>query len=174
MKPALLSAGLETSGTAMPDIPGGYALIADAIKRGLTPSATFEELRSAGVPVDEPAVLAKWLNTYRGIAGREAASLRPTNRRPFPNEYVPWETNNPGQYVEQVEVEVRNRKTGEIYSIPYTSGPNDEPMVIQDAIDEAIEEYSSGEAQENYDEEVLGARSVGSYFTIPLAASLGP
>lgn len=63
-------------------------------------------------------------------------------------------------FMQQVEVFVRDRATGQV-STRYYSTPAGDLITRQRAIDQALDEYDA--AAEDYDEEVLGAVHTGAF-----------
>lgn len=147
---------------------GGPALVASAIKQGISRTAGLREYRAAGGAIRTQTWYRLWGEAEEALAGRLDETLAPLDAPPTRAELTPWSTSRSENFATQVEVFVRDRETGLVSTKPYTHFA-DEPIVRQDAIEAAIEAYGSASAQDRYGEVVMGAVTVGQYETIPLA-----
>jgi hypothetical protein len=149
--------------------PGGAGLIASAIKEGNSVRGALREYREAGGSIRTQTFERYWYEVKATTEGRETAATRPLDAVPAASELLPWANTRPEAYSTQVEVFVRDKQTGEVRGLPYTHF-SDEPITGRDATEAAEQAYGSPDAQEAYEEEVLGASVVGTYENVPLEA----
>lgn len=126
-----------------------YAL---GVARRLDPSITDDEWRNA---VAEARAI---------LADKQSELSRPLNRRPIAGEMLPFKVNNPGGYIQQVEVYVRDTQTGAIEARPF-SFKTDTLRSRMNVIREAVIQFKSSidENPELYPEEVLTGGYVATY-----------
>ncbi len=101
------------------------------------------------------------------LSSREGIYDEPVNLRPVASEIQTWTTAKAKGYIQQVEVLVRERSTGQIISVPFSV--NGRTLVSRrNAILQALTVYSDDNA-EKYDQQVLGAVYTGTYEARPAA-----
>jgi hypothetical protein len=110
-----------------------------------------------------------WYKLYGEVAAqvslREGIYDEPQNLRPVASEIKTWTTSKATGYVQQVEVLVRDRGTGEIVSVPYSAmGRNLRSR--RAVLSEALSVYSDENATK-YNQQVLGAVYTGTYQAVP-------
>lgn len=99
------------------------------------------------------------------LASREGIYNEPVNLRPVASEIQTWTTARAKGYIQQVEVLVRERSTGQIISVPFSvSGRS--LVSRRSAISQALDVYSDDNAKK-YDQQVLGAVYTGTYEARP-------
>jgi hypothetical protein len=146
--------------------PATWAL--QGVQAGLSARAALRDFRQAGGRVAD----STWYKVYGEVAAqislREGIYDEPQNLRPTANEIQTWSTVRASGYVQQVEVLVRDRGTGEIISVPYTS-LGKTLRSRRSVINEALEIYSDENA-EKYNQSILGAVYSGTYAAQPIGA----
>lgn len=145
--------------------PATWAL--QAIQSGLSARAGLREFREAGGHVSN----SSWYKLYGEVAAtvslREGIYNEPQNLRPVASEIQRWTTAKATGYVQQIEVLVRDRGTGEIISVPY-SAMGKTLRSRRAVINEALSVYSDENARK-YDQQILGAVYTGTYQAVPQA-----
>ena len=143
--------------------PAQWAL--QAVQEGLSARAGLSAFREAGGHVQD----STWFKVYSEVAAtvslREGIYNEPQNLRPVAAEIQPWTTIKASGYVQQVEVLVRDRGTGEIISIPYSAmgrSLQSRRAVIAKALEVYGQEGHSGPPQT-----ILGAVYTGTYQAVP-------
>lgn len=90
---------------------------------------------------------------------------RPLNRRPTSDEMVRWTTRNASGFIQQVNVMVRDRDTGEIIALPY-SYKGRTLISRQRAIDAAMATFTP-EGTDGEKQQILGAVYSGTWEMVP-------
>jgi hypothetical protein len=143
--------------------PATWAL--QGVQEGLSARAALRDFRSAGGHVAD----STWYKVYGEVAAqvslREGIYSEPQNLRPVASEIQQWSTVRATGYIQQVEVLVRDKGTGEIISVPYSS-LGKTLRSRRSVINEALEVYSDENA-EKYNQTILGAVYSGTYQGIP-------
>lgn len=138
--------------------------VLSALSQGVSARAGLQAFREAGGEVRD----ATWYRLHGEVQASFSAELteagRPQNRAPGVDELTTWSTVNAAGYLQQVEVALRDRGTGEVYFKPFSIA-GDGLLTRQAAVAKAIETYSEG--ADAYDEQVLGAVHVGAYELVP-------
>jgi len=101
----------------------------------------------------------------RGLSDREGVYDEPLNLRPVASEIRTWTTSKARGYIQQVEVLVREKATGQIISVPF-SVQGRSLVSRRNAIRQALDVYSDDNAKK-YDQVVLGAVYTGTYEARP-------
>jgi hypothetical protein len=108
-----------------------------------------------------------WLKLYAeartSLAGQSAEMSAPLNRRPLDTEVFTFTAPVARGYLQQVDVYVRDRETGDVLVRPY-SLRSDELLIRGDAVDTAIDAFSQN--ADRYGEQVLGAAYTGTYVLV--------
>jgi hypothetical protein len=99
------------------------------------------------------------------LADREGIYDEPLNLRPVASEIKTWSTAKAKGYIQQVEVLVRDKGTGQIISVPF-SVQGRSLVSRRNAISQALDVYSDDNA-ERYNQQVLGAIYTGTYEARP-------
>jgi hypothetical protein len=102
------------------------------------------------------------------LAAREGIYDEPLNLRPVAAEIRTWTTAKARGYIQQVEVLVREKTTGQIVSVPF-SVHGRSLVSRRNAIQQALDVYSDDNAK-RYDQVVLGAVYTGTYEARPSGA----
>jgi hypothetical protein len=102
------------------------------------------------------------------LAEREGIYDEPLNLRPVASEVKTWTTAKARGYIQQVEVLVREKSTGQIISVPF-SVTGKSLVSRRNAISQALDIYSDDNAKK-YDQQVLGAIYTGTYEARPSGA----
>lgn len=99
------------------------------------------------------------------LADREGVYDEPINLRPVAGEIRVWTTAKAKGYIQQVEVLVRDKGTGQIISVPF-SVQGKSLVSRRNAIKQALDVYSGSNAKK-YNQQVLGAIYTGTYEARP-------
>ena len=99
------------------------------------------------------------------LSEREGIYNEPVNLRPVASEIQAWETKKAKGYIQQVEVLVRERATGQIISVPFSVSGR-ALVSRRNAIQQALDVYSDENA-EKYGQQILGAIYTGTYEARP-------
>jgi hypothetical protein len=102
------------------------------------------------------------------LAAREGVYDEPLNNRPVASEIRAWTTAKAKGYIQQVEVLVRDKGTGQIISVPF-SVQGKALVSRRNAIQQALDVYSDDNAK-RYNQTVLGAVYTGTYEARPSGA----
>jgi hypothetical protein len=100
------------------------------------------------------------------LAAREGIYDEPLNNRPVASEIRTWTTAKARGYIQQVEVLVREKATGQIISVPF-SVQGRSLVSRRNAIQQALDVYSDDNAK-RYNQTVLGAVYSGTYEARPV------
>jgi len=142
--------------------PATWAL--QGVESGLSARAALSAYREAGGHVAD----STWFRTYAEVAAnvsaREGLFSEPQEGTPYASEIQQWETIKAEGYAHQVEVLARDRRTGEVISIPYTMMSR-ELMDRTDVINHALQVYSDENAKK-YEQQILGAVYTGTYSAV--------
>lgn len=143
--------------------PATWAL--QGVEAGLSARQALALFREAGGHVAD----ATWFKVYSEVAAnislREGIYDEPTDLHPVAGEIQTWTTSKATGYVQQVEVLVRDRGTGEVISVPY-SAMGRELQTRREVLNKALSVYSDDNA-EKYNQQVLGAVYTGTYQAVP-------
>lgn len=139
--------------------PAQWAL--QSVLEGLSARQSLTQFRDAGGHVGNETWFKLRAEVEAAISNREGIYNEPLHLRPTANEIQQWSTVKASGYVQQVEVLVRERETGVIISIPYTS-MNRQLRSRQNVVNEALDVYSDDNAKK-YNQQVLGAVYSGTY-----------
>jgi len=101
----------------------------------------------------------------RTVADRGGTYNEPINLRPVASEIKTWTTAKATGYIQQVEVLVRDRSTGQIISVPF-SVTGRSLVSRANALQQALDVYSDDNAKK-YNQQVLGAVYTGTYQAVP-------
>jgi hypothetical protein len=146
------------------DLPTGAAL--DAILSGYSARAGLAAYRQSGGRVATGTWYKLTGELQAMLAAREGIYDEPINRRPVASEIQRWDTAKAKGYIQQVEVLVRDRSTGEIMSIPF-SVTGRTLVARSTALAKALEVYG-GENLKKYPQQLLGAVYTGTYQAVPV------
>ena len=138
--------------------------VLDALNEGKSATAGLAAYRAAGGEVRTQTWYRLHGEVQSALAGRISEASAPLNRRPTGDEVTTWTTRNAAGYLQQIEVLVRDRQTGEVMAKPY-SVTGDTMRSRGAAISEALDAYMGNADQ--YEEQVLGAVHVGAYELVP-------
>jgi hypothetical protein len=144
--------------------PAQFAL--QSVLEGLSARAGLKQFREAGGRVANQTWFALRGEMEAMVASREGVYNEPQRLRPTAAEIQTWTTTKAQGYVQQVEVLVRERGTGQIVSVPYTSiGRTLRSRAA--IIEESLDVYSDDNA-EKYNQQILGAVYSGTYQAVPV------
>jgi hypothetical protein len=135
-----------------------------AIKAGLSANRGLAAAREAGLGVQRASWLKLYAEVKTSLAGQAGEMTAPLNRRPLSSEIFTMSTKAQEGYLQQVEVDVRDRASGEILVRPY-SVRGDSLISRGDAVDTAIDSFSTH--ADAYGEQILGAAYTGTYLLAP-------
>lgn len=146
---------------AAPDFPLAFAI--KAVKSGLSANAGYRAFRDAGGHVAR----ATWLRTVAEVRRTLSDSLdeatRPLGRKPLPDEVTTISTRKRSGFIQQVDVYVRDRATGEVEARPF-SWRTQVLITRKAAVNEALAAFDLGVtgSPDTFDEQILGATYVGT------------
>lgn len=145
-------------------VPAQFAL--QSVLEGLSARAGLRAFREAGGRVGNSTWFQLRGEVERTVSAREGIYNEPQRLRPVASEVQQWTTKGAKGYFQQVEVLVRERATGTVISVPYTSvGRN---LRSRNAIiKEALDVYSDDNAKK-YNQSVLGAVYSGTFQAVPV------
>jgi hypothetical protein len=135
------------------------------VREGLSARGGLSAYRGAGGEIRDATWYRMVSEARAAIAGREREAGAPLNRMPVADEITQWSTPRARGFIQQVEVAVRDRDTGQVLMLPY-SVRGDRLVTRQEAIDEALAHYTP-EGTDGERQVILGALSVGVYRMMP-------
>lgn len=144
------------------------AAVQSTIKAGLSANAGYKAFQAGGGAVQR----ATWLRTVAEYRRRASdyleESARPLGRRPTSDEITVITTKHQFRYIQQVDVYVRDRDTGEIDVRPF-SWRGQALITRKAAINEALAAFESGVtgSPDRFNETVLGATYTGTLALTP-------
>lgn len=150
------------------DYPLAFAV--KAVKSGLSANAGYRAFRDAGGHVAR----ATWLRTVAEVRRTLSDSLdeatRPLGRKPNASEITTISTRKRSGFIQQVDVYVRDRATGEVEARPF-SWRTRVLITRKAAVGEALAAFTSGVigSPDAFDEQILGATYVGTLELQPAA-----
>ena len=130
------------------------------LREGLSASAGLRSFREGGGRVGNEAWYRAWGNVAASIAKSQEVSLAPLTRRPAASELTQWGTTSARGYLYQVEIQVRGRGSGEVWTT-FGSFRSSNLVTYGDALSGAMDHFAD-EASE-YGEVVLGGVVTGVY-----------
>ena len=144
-------------------IPAQFAL--QSVLLGLSARAALAQYRQAGGHVANQTWFQLRGEMERMVSAREGIYNEPQNLRPVAGEIQQWTTSKARGYIQQVEVLVRERETGTVISVPYSSVSSS--LRSRAAIvKEALDVYSDDNAAK-YNQQILGAVYSGTFQAVP-------
>ncbi len=151
-------------------VSGPYPIQAaiTAIRQGLSANAGYRAFQAAGGHLAR----STWLQTFSEVRRSLSDSLdeagRPLSRRPQSNEVTTISTKYSQRFIQQVDVYVRNRDTGEIESKPI-SITTDSLITRGQAIREALTIAEDGVtgSPDRFNEQILGGTYTGTLALVP-------
>lgn len=151
--------------------PGGVSgnragFIARAIQEGMSANQTLGALRDAGMGINRQAGLRLYGQVNASLARRGEQVAYPTNALPRGDMLQPWAMGRGGQYATQVEIQVRDRRTGIVSAVQYTH-VTDEPHTGDEAIQAGMNLYGDTETQNRYAQTVEGGVVINRFETVP-------
>lgn len=137
----------------------------DAILQGYSARAGLSAFREAGGHVASQTWFKLTGELQASLADREGIYNEPTHLRPVASEIRTWTTAKARGYIQQVEVLVRDKGSGEIISVPFSV--HGRTLVSRRvAMNQALDVYSDDNA-ERYGQQILGAIYTGTYEARP-------
>lgn len=146
----------------MADWPLPYAV--RALRQGLSARAGLSAFRAAGGHVADRTWYRLYSEAKASVADRVNELGRPLNRRPTASERTMFSTRGARGVLQQIEVFVRDKATGQVEVLPY-SVTSRGGVTRQEAIDEALSVI--GDRADGYGQVVLGALHVAAYQMVP-------
>lgn len=157
----------EGEGPELGDVGGNRAgFIARAIQQGMSANQTLAALREGGAGMARQAGLRLYGQVASSLANREAQISYPTNALPRAEVLSPWAMGRGGQFATQVEIQVRDRRTGIISAVQYTH-VTDEPHTGDEAIQAGMDLYGDTDTQNRYGQTVEGGVVINRFETVP-------
>lgn len=145
-------------------VPAQFAL--QSVLEGLSARAGLRAFRESGGRVGNSTWFQLRGEMERMVSDREGVYNEPQRLRPVASEIQQWTTQRAKGYFQQVEVLVRERATGTVISVPYTSISRN--LRSRNAIiKEALDVYSDDNAQK-YNQVILGAVYSGTFQAVPV------
>lgn len=137
-----------------------FAAAIRSVREGLSGRAGLRAYRAGGGRIQD----ARWFRAFgqarSAVAARPAAISAPLDRRATGGEVLTWTTRGARGRIDQVEVMVMDRDTGDVFPVPF-SVRSTTGVVRQQAIDDALANVEPmGEA---YNQVILGAVHVGAF-----------
>jgi hypothetical protein len=136
-----------------------------AVQEGQSARAGLTAYREAGGKLGTQSWYRLTAEIQRTLADREGIYDEPLNLRPVAGEIRTWSTAKARGYIQQVEVIVRERATGQIISVPF-SVQGRTLVSRRNAIAQALDVYSDDNAK-RYNQQILGAVYTGTYEARP-------
>lgn len=131
-----------------------------SVRDGLSARAGLRAYRGGGGRIQD----SRWFRAYgqarAAVGARPAALAAPLDRRATADEVLTWTTRGARGRLDQVEVYVLDRDSGDVIPIPY-SVRSQTGVTRQQAIDEALNVYTP--EGEGYNQVILGAAHVGAF-----------
>lgn len=140
--------------------------VLDAIGSGQSASASLKGYRAAGGEVRTQTWYRLFGEVQGALGNRLSEASAPLHRRPAQEEVTQWSTRNAAGFLQQVEVLVRDRATGEVSARPF-SVTGDQLRSRGSVISEALDVFAGGVEDGPYEEQILGAVHVGAYELVP-------
>lgn len=138
------------------------------VRSGVSANAGYRAFQAGGGSIAR----ATWLRTVAEVRARASDSLnevgRPINRKPTADEITQLSTNHQARYIQQVDVYVRDRDTGEVEVRPF-SWRGQALITRQAAVNEALAAFDTGVtgSPDRFNETVLGATYTGTLQLVP-------
>lgn len=139
-----------------------------AVQEGWSATAGLDRYRAEGGHMANQTWYRLYGEIQGSVADRSDVMNQPLNLRPVASEIKTWSTKNATGYVQQVEVLVRERATGQIISVPF-SVTGRSLVSRANALQQALDVYSDDNAKK-YNQQVLGAVYTGTYQAVPQGA----
>lgn len=139
-----------------------------SVRAGLSANAGYRAFQAGGGQIAR----ATWLRTVAEVRARASdyldESSRPLGRKPTADEITTLSTKHQARYIQQVDVYVRDRDTGEIDVKPF-SWRGQALITRQAAINEALAAFDTGVtgSPDRFNETVLGATYTGTLQLVP-------
>ena len=152
----------------MAGIPSVLAAAIAAVKQGVSGNAAYRAFQAAGGAVRRATFQRTVAEVRRTLADSLDEATRPLNRRPSAAETTVISTKTRSGFIQQVDVYVRDRETGEVESRPF-SWRTQVVITRQAAISEALNAFNDGVtgSPDRFNEEVLGATYTSTLQLIP-------
>lgn len=150
---------------ATPERPG-YATnyMAALIREGLSATGGLRAYREAGGTIRTQNWYRAWGEVQASIGRAGMVAEAPLGRRPLAAEVSTWETRRRSGYVFQVEAQLRQVGTSEVFTT-YTSFRTDRLTTYGEALDAALGAFADQMAE--YGEQVMGGVVTGVYALVP-------
>lgn len=138
------------------------------VKQGLSANEGLRQFRQAGGAIAR----ATWLRTVAEVRNNLADALdeatRPLNRRPTANEITVVSSKTRTDFIQQIDVYVLNRDTGEVETRPF-SWRGQVLITRKAAINEAVNAFNDGVtgSPDRFNETVLGATYTSTIQLVP-------
>lgn len=139
-------------------------LAVDAARQGLSANKAYQLIHEAGEHIARGTFLKLYAEIRHDLTLQAEEITRPLDLKPAAAEIRPYVTPNAEGYMQYVDVYVRDRTTGEVYSVPY-GVRTDDLLTRADAIETALSNY--GSHADDYDQQVLGATYTSTYLFGP-------
>jgi hypothetical protein len=136
-----------------------------AVQEGLSARAGLGAYRESGGKIANETWYRLVGEIQASLADREGIYDEPIDEVPYAHQIKTWTTAKAKGYIQQVEVIVREKSTGQIISVPF-SVTGHKLVTRRQAMQQALDIYSDENAQK-YDQQILGAVYSGTYHARP-------
>lgn len=152
----------------MAGIPSVLSAAINAVKQGMSGNAAYRAFQATGGAVRRATFQRTIAEVRRTLADSLDEATRPLNRRPNAAETTVISTKTRSGYMQQVDVYVRDKDTGEVESRPF-SWRTQVLVTRAAAVNEALNAFNDGitGSPDRFNEEVLGATYTGTLQLIP-------
>lgn len=149
-------------------VPSVLAAAIKAVASGVSGNAAYRAFQAAGGAVRRATFQRTIAEVRRTLSDQLDEATRPQNRRPTADEITTVSSITRSGFIQQVDVYVRDRETGEVESRPF-SWRTQVVVTRQAAVNEAMAAFNNGVtgSPDRFNEEVLGATYTGTLQLIP-------
>lgn len=133
-------------------------------QEGVSANQAYREFREAGGQLRRATFLSAFRQVRQGETEPGTEVGRPLNAKPAASDVMHFETQTGTGYLQSVDVWVRDRETGEVYTVP-ASVQTDFLMRRADVVATVLEKYQAN--AERYGEQVIGATYSTTYLMAP-------
>lgn len=136
-----------------------------AVTEGWSATAGLDRYRAEGGHIANQTWYRMFGEIQHSLSDRAGAYNEPLNLRPVAAEIKTWTTKRATGFIQQVEVLVRDKATGQVISVPF-SVTGKTLVSRRNALQQALSVYSDENATK-YNQTVLGAIYTGTYQAVP-------
>jgi hypothetical protein len=140
-------------------------ILAQSAKEGLSANKAYEEFHRAEGKLARGTFLQLYAQVREDLAGQANEPSRDLGSKPRAAEVNAYGTKSQSGYMQYTDVYVRDRATGEVFSVPYGIR-TDDLLTRGDVVESALAAY--GSHAERYGQQVLGATYSSTYLFAPV------